>query len=368
MTFDVIGAVEACYAGVGDEQAWLSGMLDAVGVLARGSGVQAQVFRRGGDGAVIVESRLARDIPPDVLAECDRIFGGAPPDFWSPVPPVDYAVARARRLASVSLQGERWASGLDLRRHGMEDHVGVFGADLDGQAVGLLINIPAGGARLPPWVVHRLRGLAAHLTSAARLRRALDAGAREPAGATRASPDAVLDPAGRALDATGAAKERGARASLGEAVRLMEKARGRLRRADPDEALQLWRGLVDGTWSLVEHHEADGKRYVLARRNDPGVREPTALTRQERAVVAFAAMGHQNKYIGYLLGLSPSSVSSLLRSAQRKLGLASRATLIRTFPGVGGPRRERAQSPPAHRFASGSSSDASPAPGGPAGW
>jgi DNA-binding NarL/FixJ family response regulator len=75
------------------------------------------------------------------------------------------------------------------------------------------------------------------------------------------------------------------------------------------------------------------------------VHEPTALTRHERSALAFAAMGHQNKYIGYLLGLSPSSVSSLLHSAQRKLGLASRATLIRTFAGVAGPTREGAQPP-----------------------
>jgi DNA-binding NarL/FixJ family response regulator len=111
----------------------------------------------------------------------------------------------------------------------------------------------------------------------------------------------------------------------------MEKARGRLRRADPDEALQLWRGLVDGTWSLVEHLESDGKRYLLARRNQPGAGEPTALTRSERAVLGFAAMGHQNKYIAYLLGLSASAVTSHLRSAQRKLGLSSRGDLIRTF-------------------------------------
>lgn len=343
MTFDVIGAVEACYAGVEDDQAWLSGMLDAVSILARGSGVQAQILRPRGDGSVIVESRLAKGIPPDVLAECDQIFRGAPPGFWSPVPPVDYATARARRIGNPSFQLER---GADLQRHGMEDHFGVFGTDLDGQTVGLLINIPVGVPRFSPWVVHRLRCLAAHLTSAVRLRRALDAGGREPAGAARASPEAVLDPAGRALDVTGAARERAARASLGEAVRLMEKARGRLRRADPDEALGLWQGLVDGTWSLVEHHEADGKRYLLARRNAPGVREPTALTHHERSALAFAAMGHQNKYIGYLLGLSPSSVSLLLHSAQRKLGLASRATLIRTFAGVAAPKREGAQPPP----------------------
>ena len=40
-------------------------------------------------------------------------------------------------------------------------------------------------------------------------------------------------------------------------------------------------------------------------------------------------MGHQNKFIGCLLGLSAGTVAGHLQSAQRKLGLASRAELIR---------------------------------------
>ncbi len=74
--------------------------------------------------------------------------------------------------------------------------------------------------------------------------------------------------------------------------------------------------------------------------------DPKALTEQERASLAFAAMGHQDKYIGYLLGLAASTVSGHLRSAERKLGLASRAELIQRFAplvrvgtGQGGPTR-----------------------------
>jgi DNA-binding CsgD family transcriptional regulator len=39
-------------------------------------------------------------------------------------------------------------------------------------------------------------------------------------------------------------------------------------------------------------------------------------------------MGHQNKFIAYLLGLSASAVASHLASAERKLGLKSRAELV----------------------------------------
>jgi len=142
---------------------------------------------------------------------------------------------------------------------------------------------------------------------------------------------AVLDPAGRVLDAMKGAQAKDARQGLADAVRRMDRARGPLRRTDPDDALQLWQGLVDGTWSLVDQCDSDGKRYILARRNEPGVRDPRALSQRERSVVAFASMGHQNKFIGYLLGLSAGTVAGHLQSAQRKLGLASRAELIRSL-------------------------------------
>lgn len=61
------------------------------------------------------------------------------------------------------------------------------------------------------------------------------------------------------------------------------------------------------------------------------MRDLKALTQRERSVLAFASMGHQNKFIAYLLGLSAGTVAAHLRSAQRKLGLASRAELIGSF-------------------------------------
>jgi DNA-binding CsgD family transcriptional regulator len=334
MRFDVIGAVEACYAGAADDQAWLSGLLDAVSPLARDHAMYAQVFRHCQDGTLFVESRQVRDVPPDVPDAMDQLFRSAPPEFvrhhWSPTPPVDYCT---RRHLGAPAYVERALKRI-LECCGVKDALGIFGVDVDGGVAAIFIGVPVELPLLPPQVVHRLRSVAAHLTSGVRLRHALGGVGGEAAAAAGPAPEAVLDPAGHALDASGPARDRAARASLCDAVRLMEKARGRLRRADPDEALQLWRGLVDGTWSLVEHHDTDGKRYLLARRNQPGVREPTALTRNEQSVLPFAAMGHQNKYIAYLLGLSPSAVASHLRSAQRKLGLSSRGELIRTFAPV----------------------------------
>ena len=348
MSFDVIGAVEACYAGAANDEAWLSGLLEAMSPLAHGHGVHAQVYRQCQDGALLLERRRCQDVPPDVLDAMDRLFGSAPPEVvrrhWAPTPPVDYCT---RRLLAAPAEVERELRHI-RERFDIKDALGIFGADVDGRVISIFIGVPGELPLFPPRVVHRLRSVAAHLTSGVRLRHALGSAEAQVDGAAGPPPEAVLDPAGHALDASGPARDRAARTSLGEAVRLMEKARGRLRRADPDEALQLWRGLVEGTWSLVEHHDTDGKRYLLARRNQPGTREPTALTRDERSVLAFAAMGHQNKYIGYLLGLSPSAVTSHLRAAQRKLGLSSRSDLIRTFASVVHPRPESASASSIH--------------------
>ncbi len=66
------------------------------------------------------------------------------------------------------------------------------------------------------------------------------------------------------MHAEGAAKHRDARAFLRHAALATERARGALRNADPDQALQLWRGLVDGRWSLIEQFSSDGRRFLVA--------------------------------------------------------------------------------------------------------
>jgi DNA-binding CsgD family transcriptional regulator len=50
-------------------------------------------------------------------------------------------------------------------------------------------------------------------------------------------------------------------------------------------------------------------------------------------VVSYAVLGHSLKYIAYELGLAISTVSGNLGTAMRKLGVASRAELVRLFAG-----------------------------------
>jgi DNA-binding NarL/FixJ family response regulator len=106
-----------------------------------------------------------------------------------------------------------------------------------------------------------------------------------------------------------------------------------LRRSSPDEAIALWRALVAGRWSIIDHFDSDGRRYLVARRNQPApaARGLGVLSPRERDVLARAALGHTNKLIAYELGVAVATVASALASAAVKLGVATRAELIRLF-------------------------------------
>ncbi|HVY26163.1 MAG TPA: helix-turn-helix transcriptional regulator [Polyangiaceae bacterium] len=165
-----------------------------------------------------------------------------------------------------------------------------------------------------------LTRVAAHFAAATRLRfSTIDS----------ESPAAVLSGTGQLEH--GGLDAQAARLRLQAAVRALTKAQS-IRRRDPVEALELWRAMVAGRWSLVSHIDTDGKRLVLARRNAPNVKEPAGLTDDERAVALLAAWGHSNKLITYELGFGASKVSTLLRSAMRKLRVPSRAKLAALFP------------------------------------
>ena len=178
----------------------------------------------------------------------------------------------------------------------------------------------------------RYQKLAKHLAVAARLRGCWDSENAVAVGAD-AMMDAVWGSDGRCYQAFGAARERALLEELRIAVRSRERARGSLRRRDPDQALGLWNGLVCGRWSLVDRLESDGRRFVLAIRNAPGVQDPRALTPREAEVVWRAGRGATNKEIAFELCLSEGCVSAHLHAACRKLRCSTRSDLIRTIGG-----------------------------------
>jgi DNA-binding CsgD family transcriptional regulator len=172
--------------------------------------------------------------------------------------------------------------------------------------------------------------LAAHLAAANRLRHRLDSNRDE---ATRPeTAEAILTPSGKLEHAADEAKSDEAREELTRATRTIDKSRGKLRKTDPDRAVAEWKGLIAARWTLLDHFETDGKRYLLARKNEAPIDGFASLTPRERQAIGFARLGHPNKLIAYEMGITASTVAVLLHTAARKLGVRSRAELLSVRP------------------------------------
>lgn len=100
---------------------------------------------------------------------------------------------------------------------------------------------------------------------------------------------------------------------------------------DIEEAAALWHAVLSGRWSLLAQVDDGGHRCFLARQNDPAVPTGAPLSERERRIASYASLGHSNKLIAFELGMCSSSVATQLTSATRKLGLASRETLLHAF-------------------------------------
>jgi len=167
---------------------------------------------------------------------------------------------------------------------------------------------------------------ASHVGSALRLRRR---------SIEEESAVAILTPNGRLEHSNVGDAVLDARDDLSSAAKDIDRARGKMRRLDPEHAAALWRAMVRGEWSLVDWIDHDGKRFLLAHENripsPPSASDRRPLTDREQQVVACAAMGHSNKLIAYDLGLSTGTVSVILARAAKKLGVSGRVALIRAF-------------------------------------
>lgn len=314
---DPIALVEAAYSGEPSTQRWLSRLAVAASGYDVGGGVVCSA----------IDLRRARGrVTSSVLSGASAVVGHAiervtdalprrlVPRVFAPTEFVGNAHWRLRRLSNaVHALPPLWALiGGDARRHAV------------------MLSFPAAAGERPshetpfPLPASRTLGrVAAHLGSALRL--------RAEAGLT----DAVLSPSGKLLHAESDAREGGARRALIDAVLASERARGRLRRTDPDEAVKTWSALVAGQWTIVDSVERDGRRLLLARRNPPTGRDVMQLTPAESEVVWLVALGHSNKFVAYELGVPTSTVISRLRSAFRKLGVSNRAQLIRKLGAPG---------------------------------
>nr|HEX4315820.1 LuxR C-terminal-related transcriptional regulator [Kofleriaceae bacterium] len=141
--------------------------------------------------------------------------------------------------------------------------------------------------------------------------------------------EAVLTPGGKLVDATGPARAELARDALRAAAIAQDRIRSRRgRRTSAADATEDWKAVIGGRWSLVDQFERDGRRYLVAKVNEPHATALRELAPREAQVVELAARGYANKLIAYELGISAATVVRVLAAAAAKLGTTTRVELI----------------------------------------
>jgi DNA-binding CsgD family transcriptional regulator len=325
---DVISVVEASYALDASDEAWAQGIADSL-----------QAFTRSPCGCVAYVGCLD-PVRLECAAQSGNTFdmiGGLRHAAQDPAYLAAVAMLRLpvdRILLSDMLPPDQLHLGLlpGGREGGMNDGLNVRAHPIDERHLVVFGVGFTETPRLAPAERARWRMLAAHVEAGFRLRQRLRA-MGHARSVDPGSDEAVLDPGGRVAHADGSASTADALEALRDAARTMDRARASAGGRD-DGALAAWRALVRGEWSLVDSFDSDGRRYLLARRNQPHARDPRGLTEQEAAVAAYAAQGLSNKLIAYTLGTEPSTVSTQLTAAMRKLGVASRPELASRFDWV----------------------------------
>lgn len=313
-----VGVLEAAYAlDDPDPHAWTRRIVEAASpIFDRGLGTLAMLHERLPDGSLPLLSVAGAGPLPFTVETALGVVEQTPPSMVREMSrrPA-WAATASELLGSVHAlhHHEVWQSG--ALEAGIRDNLGCFAVSAHLQ---LSINaLSPDAGRLTRRERWPLVQLATHLQAALRLR-----------DATR-SAEAVIRPDGVVLDAERDARPASMREALRERVLAIEWARTKGRRKNDLEALEVWQGLLDGRWSLVEQLEHDGKRFYVARENAVAGVGPNALRPRERQVLALAATGVTNKVVGYTLGISASTVSLHLRAAAGKMGVSTRTELLR---------------------------------------
>ena len=305
--------VEVAYDVEAPERSWLTAIVEhalrLVPDATRGTAFVLDASKPTGPKlgrpvAVGVESNFSRGLTRAMRSDADlsRFF--------------KHKVATASEvLGTAEIGGD--AVGAFVLAHGAPDSFGCVALDAEGRGVVVCTDL-ARVMKVSRSLRTRWRLVGAHIAAAHRLR---------TRGARSVQDDCIVAPGGRIVHAESDAKSPAARDRLRDAVVARDRARTNAVRADAQEALALWPGLVSGRWSLVDRFESDGRRFVVARRNPPAPAFPLAFSVRERQVFGHLVQGDSVKLTAYSLGLAPSTVSSIAHSLLLKLGARSIAQL-----------------------------------------
>ena len=330
----IIDFTEAAYDLDLSDEEWLPTVLErGLSVLDHGLGVAGIEYGRppGGGALQFLRIQVASG-PQDFPTQHMAALQAWPPELLR-------EQTRSGLVSTMSENTKSHPEALDMYTSHVsycKDALGITTVDCKGAGVAIIaplreVTVLTGRDR------QRWQMLAAHLEAGHRLRRALAAqGAGQepctdlPHTNLPHDAEAIFDAKSfHITDAVGSAREPSARKKLRNAALAVDRARGKLRETDPEKALATWKALVRGRWSMVDWFDSDGRRFVLGIPNAPHVRDPRGLTESEKRVVACTIQGASNKMIAYRLGLSTSRVSLLVRSSMKKLGLRTRAQLVK---------------------------------------
>ena len=321
----LVEIVESCYRLDGDFESWMKSVGAVVDAhLGYGLGMIAIRYRLGLDlsfqplamypvnvseEAVAVVERGSSNLPASYIK---ATFASCPAEVATKTGS-EHTQARTAEIFREFFEPEGWhdilcINGLDPTHHGF--YLGAF--------------LPKRG-NITSGIRARWSRIAAHMAAAHRLRNLLSLNELRSTNTA----EAVLAPNGRVEHATDEAKDDVARETLAEGVRMLDRARGKLRRSDPDLALSEWRACrraVDTGRSLRQRRQTVCARAPQCAR----ATRPDALTARERQALGFPQLGHSNKLIAYEMGIAASTVAVLLFRAAKKLG-CEREALIETY-------------------------------------
>ncbi|MDF3069625.1 MAG: hypothetical protein K0R38_5226 [Polyangiaceae bacterium] len=321
---DLVRVLEAAYELESTHEEWLKSVAEAVRPhLDDSFGLAAFEFQRTGDEPPTILQSQHLWMPEPLAAVYPHMFANMPPELRVRPFRLGPCVSGSEMMNMKAEFANLPQMKNGLQKFGMFDSIWITATDPAGRGCGF-----HAGRKTIAWTKpaeKRTWGqIAAHLASALRLRyRVREGEARTPLAA-------VFDPSGKLHDATGDAQEADARGTLRDAVLKIEKARGRQRLEAPKEALGSWQALVAGKWSLVDQVELDGRRYIVARENEPRAPGPSALSPREKQVLGYAQLGHHDKLIAYELGINHSTVRVLMARVKSKLGVRTRAELLKS--------------------------------------
>lgn len=326
---DPITILEAAYSLAGSEHEWLERLTEvALPSLGRGHGLVGYTYDATRLDRLPIRATVHRNVDERVVDAASRAgLRESESAYLVPILRrtfVDTLGNSPRVLQRIGL-GDRRVREFDLgirkffEEWGLADQFWVNAQDPTYFGV-CFVASSSKKSRWQPREREQWRCIAAHMVTAFRIRRQLSQELKSnDATAEGPGPEAILAPDGRLEHAEQPAQGDAARAALRRAVLSMDRARGGLRREDPVHAVALWRALVAGRWSLLDHFDSDGRRFVVAHRNDAKVPDRRGLSAREQQVLAHASIGHSNKAIAYELGLSISTVATHLANARAKI-------------------------------------------------